>query len=267
MDKIKYGIKFIKDNIPEHILNLAFKEKTGWRDSVASSLDERIKNTVIISKVLIDTNAVGGVEMEIPISACTIKYSDDYSTVISIPKKATKNRNIVSGNMLYNKIPKIASNGIADTAVSESSSILDDLNKVTSADDMVVPINTARLELVGSNTIFIDMSIIGCTNPVIKVTVEHSNNLTEISNKSIIKFGELCRLAAWSLIYNKLVIKLDKGSVYSGHELGVVKELVTDNAQSSKEYIEYLTTTWKKAVYHSDNKKLSKQIGMMLTGV
>jgi len=256
MDAISKALSEVHYNIPMEILDLGFNDNPAH---VNLSIDEVILSRVIRPRILTDCNLVGGIESYIELARCAIY---DYSTftvkeyVISVPKSITGGKSIITpiGLLIYNTI---GSNEYPSGDVSP------ELVSAMNAAAMPANMSTARLELVGENEVLVMEPAISFMDGVLKCVLENNTNLSNINPRSYLSFSEMVVLGVKAYIYNHLIVKLGKGYIYNGHELGIVNDIISDYSTTGEEYRDYLNNTWSKVAFHNDKNRL----GNLITGM
>ena len=86
MNAIDTALRHIRFTIPNEILDLAFNNYADVTHRMIS-LDERIRNTIIIGKVWRDCNIVGGTQLVINLEKCKLTYIDRGEFIIDVPNQ------------------------------------------------------------------------------------------------------------------------------------------------------------------------------------
>jgi len=254
MNAISKAMSEIYYNIPKEIISLAFNDNQAQS---AISMDEMIMNRVIRPRVKVDCNLLGGVETYIRVAVCKITdYSTNYGReyLIDVPKTATNNRSIVTAlSLFFNTASVNYNSGHTDPLVNASS------KQLTIAEQPSM-VTTSRLEVVGENKVLVSDPSVYFGSGTLKCVVENDDNLSNISPRSYIAFSNLCVLATKAYVYNYLSIKMGSGYIQSGHELGVLNDVISDYSGAAQEYQEYLITTWRSVMLHNDSDRLNNFI-------
>jgi len=203
---------------------------------------------------------VGGVEIYINLDSCAIyDYSTPHSNemVIDVPKVVTNGRSIITALGLF---MWIRGSVIPTTGSELHGALASQMNGVVGA----AAISTARLELVGENKVLVINPNAALYGGRLKCVVENNKNLSNISPRSYQAFAELAVLGIKAYIHNHLVVKLGKGYIYNGHELGIVTDLISEYSSSNEEYRTYLKDVWTKVAFHNDKDRLGNHIATML---
>ena len=252
----------ISFRIPREILNIAFTDRNNF-NNIVTTLDDKISTEVIRKKVMVDLNLASQEALYIPLDYCTLLYQDSVKTAFYIPKSRTNGRSIVSvlgmlsgyhihGDALYTNINDI---GVSST-LNSSVNIMNSLENVNIR-------QTARIDLIGENTILIDEGLIENLATNIHVIVENDANLNNINPRSYMTLANVAVLATKAYIYNTMVVQINKGQLYSGHELSVIKDIVDEYKDAEEQYQEYYNTVVKKVMFMNNEKTFNAYITSM----
>lgn len=262
MNAISYAIKQIKFSIPEAILREAFRNyQNSWRQDI-TSLDERIINSVIRPRILIDCNLVGGRMAMIPLINLSPMVADQSMLVYHIPKEHTGGQTIISVlSVCY--LP--SSQGYVNAGINYGTSNVTNTNSLMTAAQQLgdaasnIPyISTGYVELIGENTFtYRDNFRIGVAY-YLRCMLSNDENLNNINPRSYLEFAKLCEYAVKSYIYNTLIIRMGEGKISGGQELGVFKTLVDGMADSEELYRTYLNETWRATAFMNDTQAFTR---------
>lgn len=260
MNAIQKALTEIRYTIPPEVLQIGFVENYN-RVNQITSLDERILNSVIRSRVMVDANLVGGVTLHIPIADCENVVSTLYNEfIITVPRNKTNYRSIVA---LYSLLSNTGT-GTALPVYQTSPLITQAFNMYSSLSNVNV-IQTSRLELIGENVILVQDPSQYIFNAILKCAVEFDKNMSDMHPRYMRDFAKLCIHAVKSYIYNNFKVKLDQGYIYAGHELGTVTEIIDSYSDQEEMYQDFLTNTFQKIAFMNDrdnhNKFIRAQLG------
>ena len=259
MNVITKALSEVGYSIPLEILELAFIEGRGsYKQTI--SLDERMMNKVIRPRVLIDCNLVGGVQAVIPINKCTVEYGSNNEAIITVGKHLTNNKSILSALSLVTNISSNLTGSVNDPG---NAMLGTGVNILNGLDDLNVT-QTAKLELIADNKILVEEYGVGFIDGAVRCMIENSTNLSNISPRSSSKFSKLVVLAIKAYIYNNQLVKLGKGYLYNGHDLGVIKEIVDGYSDANEMYTDYLETVWREVAFMNDGMTHDRYIKSML---
>jgi len=270
MNAILYGLNEIHFRIPEEVLEIAFIDNT-HRVNQVISIDERIMCKVIRPKVLIDCNIVGGIDLVVPFSPANVRRLEPTKFILEIPKSLTNGASIVSANTILSTNTMYANSYFSNNSnmwydgfnnLTVSPMLTAGLKMMNALSDLNI-VQTARLEVIGENTIIVEEPNFMITTGVLKCTVENSKNLENINPRSYLAFGDLVVACIKMYIFKHLRIKLDKGYVLGGHELSTVKETIDEYSDAAQIYADELKR-WKKVAFFNNNISKSAFIKSML---
>lgn len=252
---ISVALRNIYHNIPTEILEITFHtDKQNVR-----SLDACICDKVIHGRVLPDCNIVAGQYREILLSPSWASHArvDNHAhtalplymyTIYTVPPEAREHRPIVHvlpplkpqfgslnalggiyANYAQNSIPMSSAGSLADTA----------LDSMTANQAMQAPI-----------PILLDGSKIKVTPPVMSLAINvpwylrcrvaYDNEFTNLSADAIMPLSKLILVATKAYIFKELSIKIDVGATLEGHQIGRIREIVDDYANTQEQYAELL---------------------------
>ena len=256
MNALQNAIKDVKFAIPPEILVIAFSEQDRTLNNMIN-LDDRMLSSVIRPRVLVDCNIVGGIETRIDLNKCVVNWLSNREFVVEVPKELSNNRSIITvlslvSNVIYSRTTRY--NDTPDI-VSVGMDLMNNLGSET-------VVQTSRMEMLSDNVILISDPSIHIINGILRCIVENSPNMENIHPRSYNAFSKLVILAVKSYIYNTLVVKLDKGYIYGGHELGIIKDIIDNYSTAEEDYQEYLTTVWNKVAFINDSEKMNRFIRM-----
>lgn len=261
MNPITYALGNLKFHISKEILNIAFKEYQTLISSNVTSIHEIITNEIIRKKVLVDCNIVSCEEVDIFLDKCDVRHIyEQNETVIKVPKELTGNRSIIDPlSLVLNTY--IAGNGMLTGGTSNQ---LGNLQKLTAAHTGPDVIQTSKMQMIGENTILVQSSTALFSNGILRVSIENSSNLDNIGSRFNLVFSKLVTQCIKMFIYNDMLVKLNEGYLYGGHELSVVNEIINGWSDYESMYYETLTKEWSKCQFLNSEKAMTSYIGMML---
>lgn len=250
MNAIQKSLSDLRHTIPNQLLELAFVESYYNYRANNISLDERIRNTVIRPRVLVDCNLVGGMIMYVELGRCTLLSSDLTTLVYHIPKELTEGKSVMSAL-------ELSGTGMAGTYNRSTMARVEDSYGTSSYK------GANRIQLISENTV-----VIHRTTPTVlgylKVRVGNDENLSNISIRSHPAFSTLVGLSVKSYIYNKLYLNLDMTNVMAGYEASRISEIVESYSSSEEEYQEYLLNVWGKVSFCNDTTSHAHFIKMQI---
>jgi len=252
MNAIGKAVDDIKFGIPNMILEKAF----GGSEFV--TIDNAIIMKVIRRRVLVDINLIGGESIIVNITNCRfVKVGDDL--VVTIPKELTKNRKMINALSLLNTPHRShRGNYVPQTGLQHTTGMNTEMNKVIDSIATMPVVQTSDVELVASEKVLIRDMDFFVNDVTMTVVIENDKELNNLDRKSYMAFSKLTKLAVEAYIYNELRVSVEKGSLYSGHELSVLKDTVNEYADSLEMYEEFLKDKWPKISFMNDKKRMMK---------
>ncbi len=252
--------------IPREIINLAFTQNNNYRNP-STSVDDEITTEVLRKRVIVDLNLASQETVNIPLQFCETIYRDISKVAYFIPKTLTNGRSIIS---VHNTLSNFYMNGdisMVGQSEVEGSSILGSALTLRNNLDSVNISQTARIDLIGENTILIDEGLISDMSVSVTVVLENDSNLNNINPRAFKVLAEGFVLAVKAHIYTNTIVTLNKGMVYAGHELSIIKDIIDEYKEANQEYNEWFRTKWKKAAFTQNDKAMEKYVSMMLGNV
>ena len=244
--------------IPVEILHLAFVENNTSINQIIS-LDERILTEIIRPRILVDCNLVGGIMIKIPVNKCIITTLSSNEFIIEVPKELTNNKAIM------NVLSLVSNVNYGHTGyMHNDSQLLAAGYKMYNNVASEPVIQTTRLELIGFNVILVEDPNINLLNGVLRVNIENSSNMENFNPRFYLEFAKLVELGVKSYIYNKMIIKLNQGYIFSGHDLSIIKDIIESYADSETLYKEHLNTIFRKISFMNQSERLERHIVSML---
>jgi hypothetical protein len=249
MNAVTKAISEAYFQIPREILDIVFRD--GLPDKqLFTTIDDQIMRRVIKDRVLIDASLLSGQEVYIDLGRCKLEPVSEVNTIVVVPDALTDDRPIIQALSLANKSVGLPS-------------IQSDVIKVSGSTNASYGGATSRLEVVGHNTVLIYDYLTSILDNVMLVTVEVNDNMSHLNPGTYPAFVKLVILAIKAYIYNYMIIKLDAGYIYQGHELGIMKEYVERYESANEEYLEYLNIIWRKVAMMNDPIAMSDYVRAM----
>lgn len=264
MNPITKALDEIKFSIPAEILNQVFITQEMAECGNIISLDMRIRESVLETRVFVDIDLKGGTESYIPLDyPVSTEYIDPYTVLYQIPDEVTQNRPIVQVYSVHFGVLGYQSTGIA-LHYSESS-MSAEVRRVLDSAMRIPPAVTSYLNLIAHNVVAARFVYLPYKTAFMRVRLGNDNALSQIRATAIPAFAELCVLATKAYIYNKMVIKLGQAYLSGGQELGIFKELIMNWADADELYRERLRR-WSKISLLSDAEAHRRHIRSIVGG-
>jgi len=265
MNPIHKALDEVRREIPDDILNVAFKPQlhTTWGQAPVS-LEERIMHEVIRPRVLIDCNLMGGTEAYIDLRGLQIDRTEDFTTIYRIPKTKTQNRSIISVRNITFTSPD--SLNAASVGNNMGGSALMNLGQgMMDAHGNIPNISTARVQLIGENVVAVRDPTLMPGYCYLRCILANDENMAHLQLKSYGRFCELVIYAVKSHIYKELWLKINRGELVGGQELGEFKNIVGEYKECNELYKTFLREKWGKIAIMNDTESwtrmLKKHIG------
>lgn len=266
MSAIEKALTDIKYTIPEGILKEVFKDEVALTfNRIPRSLDDIIKDKVLAPRVLVDCNLVGGQIVVVDLNGCLEYSPQPYQFVFQIPMNRTQNRRIMSVlSVSYLAYSSSYYNGNT-YSLSNNNEIANLGERIFASHASVPQISTARVELIGPNTILItDNNVISPTYAA-RVILENDANLNNLKPRAWLSFAELCIAAVKSYIYNKMPLIMGDSYLKGGQDLGVFKDIVDSYSDSEETYKTLLKEKWGKIALMNDTPQHIKFMKMQIS--
>lgn len=269
MNPITKAVDEAMRRIPKQILDKVFVDPNqSWRQSPSNNVAEQIKEKVIFPRVITDCNLVGGAHVRIRLDGVAYDVGEnDYTHVYRIPKDLTNGRTItsvldVSYGTQYQTQAHRGGMGMSNggAAVMMASAVMEAQMRPANS-------SSARVTLVGENTVMVQDTVMLSANLYLNCIIAHDENMSHLQARNYRPFARLVELAVKSHIYNESIILMDMGELYGGAQLGRFKEVIDGYADSEQMYQDYLTEKWQKIDFMNDSALMQKFIGLMVGGV
>lgn len=261
MNIITKAISDVQYRVPREILRIAYLESNLYTSVYGHqrrqiSLDQAIRETTIVPRVLVDANLVGGQTVDIPMTGIVGKPIDENNTAYEVPLERTNNRTILSclsvsffrsallpGNN-YGSLPSMLPNN--------SNEITNSGLRAMDSRSAIPMISSAECRVIGHNVIMVSNKIRTARITTARCVIENEEDLNNLSIRSAIDFSKLCEYAVKSYVYNELIIKLDRGRIERGQEIGAIKSIIDGYADAEENYQTFLKEQWAGVAIHSD---------------
>jgi hypothetical protein len=266
MNAIRKAVDDCKYRIPPQILKEVFTAKTySWRDSPIS-IDERIINEVIKSRVLVDCSLVGGTEAMLPLDGLPMERVNNYTVVFHIPKTMTDGRSIMSVHSVSFNTPGMLSANASqvNSKPGSNSPVMMAGAGVMQSNSLIPVMSSASVQLIAENTIMVRDTTTVLGTGFLRCVLGHDSEMSHIQLRSIVQFCDLVVLALKSYIYNEMIIRIGEAQLSGGQDLGKFKEIVESYADSEEMYREYLMKTWSAVDFMNDRESYTRYIKLQL---
>lgn len=244
---INIALTEIEFRIPPEILNYVFTDRLPHEATYSPS--EMLLNRVIRTKVFDDMNLSGGRPTNIPllesyIEKLTFDTADRYQhtgpfSIFRIPPEIRENEPIIAVNALTywgnysGQVPHLAGHNQGATFTTAGAAVLQSHTGSGSPPKPNIEIMSGDLiKLYPTQHNFIPWQL--------NCRIGYDKDFTNLNSDAITIFKQLCLEASKMYIYNKVVIRLDKGQIDAGYELGEVKRIIDSYAEAPARYDELL---------------------------
>lgn len=241
------ALQRIHNTIPEEILVAAFKAH-----DYDVSLDELIKQKVILARVLDSASVRGGPILKFLLRAewChtasapspyLLGLSEAYS-YFHIPPEARDHRDIacaISVRFPYSLTTSNAGGLYSDT-VAKGNTLgglaCATLSSVTGAGTIAMP----RANVLPGNVIKLTPPQFNYIPWQVTVRLKYDEEFTTLEVSSIETFSKLVEYAVKAYIYSHMLVEVESNAVYRGLELGVFRDQISSFAEANERFDETL---------------------------
>lgn len=268
MSAIAKALDTIKRSIPKDILRITFQDVVNdWRGPPIS-LDQKILDDVIMSRVMEDADILSGEEAIVPLDNIDGTYYDEFTVMYVIPPQLLNNRRIISvksiGYLPYAVSFSSFGAGVGVVGPSGITDLTGAGQRVGDAASNIPPVSEANVDLIGHNTVVVRNFRRITSAYHLRCVVANEANMNNINPRSWHAFSQLCVLAVQSHIYNTLDIKLDRGYLAGGQELGSIRRRVDELSDAETNYQTYLRDIWMKVAKMNNSASFHRQIKTMI---
>lgn len=246
MNAMQYILNRINATIPAPILEEAFEPKKYYQ-----SIDERIKEEVLFSRVLPDCNLFAGKVSRIVLQSnwreqtnippmVGIITTGDY-TVYRIPPKYRDNKKIVSVTSLEYPPQYYSGNMITYNGYNMTGSTAGDLacmaiNSTSGAGSMYSPTPILK----EGNLVYIYPPQSAHIDWILVCRLAYDDEFSNINDSAVYPLVKLTECATKAYIFNKLALKIDAMRMEGGYDFGRFKEIVDSYQDQNERYDELL---------------------------
>lgn len=267
MQAVTRAIQMLRFKIPPRILEAVFIDRhQRWRAG-PKDWEDAVLNLVVRPRVLADCDLVGGTEALIRLEGPDIEQErqNDYTSVYRIPKKVTQGRSIMSVlNVTFADPTSVSSYGVA--AGCQNTTLMQAGQAVMDAYAALPVTSTARVQLIGENTVMVRDTVILPPNVYLRCILANDEQMSHLQLRTIPTFEELVTYAVKSYIYNTFRFEISLGELFGGQELGVVKETVDEYRDAEEMYGTFLREQWTKTSMMNDQETFSRHLRRLVGG-
>lgn len=268
MNPITYALNQVRFEIPREILEKLFITQFAaqhcYYKPTPISLDARIRDEVITPRVLMDCNMMGGTETHIRLTGLPREDVDAFTYVYRIPKTLTQGRSITAA--LSVTFGEGAVVGATNLVPMRGNVLLDAASGLLNSSTPIPMISTAKVKLIGENTILIADNMSMPTNIFLRCWLENDTNFNHINPRSYPAFSKLVVLAVKAYIYVNAMIPMDMGEIFAGNQLGRFKEVIDSYSDANEMYMTHLTEVWGRVAVLNDFDAHRRHIQLLVGG-
>lgn len=264
MNAVQIAINRATREIPRMILEDCFIRRYQDYRQIPKSIEQRIKEEVILKVVLPDLNLTNGVWSYIPLSSAKVEQSDSNVQIYYIPKEATGGRSITTAISIgvgypYGNLPFL---GDCDNSVITRATN----NLLNAISDLPITSN-ARVDLIAENTVMVfDGMQYPLNSSYLICILEMNENLDNIRPRSIPIFTRLIILAIKGYIFNEMNLEIDKARLIGGQDFGKYREILDSYSDAWEQYHTMLDEQIGKILYLNNKESVTRHIRSMLGG-
>lgn len=252
-DPISYSRnRIMKTSIDPTLIQLSFGGVTidGKRKNAALEIDK------LLMDVCDELNLISGEVITVELSKCKLLASSNtYGMIYYIPPEVRKNRDVrIAISVDYNDSSISYLGGTSYGSMSNG--VESALTKLSNSLNPTIGEASTEVYLEGTNTVRV-ISNVGTnytTYTKLTIEIENKSKLMNLHKASYPNFHLICLAYLKSYIYNhKLTIS--KASIYGGHELSEITNIIDTFSGAEQEYNEYISLKAPKMLMFSDPKK------------
>ena len=227
--------------IPREILRMAYLEDR-VADFIAAptSLEKAIRDKTILPRVVVDTDIVGGQTVIVSLDGIAPKAFDDHNYIFEIPPDRLDNRTILSvlsiNYFRSENLPAYQFNSAPGIAPMMGSELSMSAQRAMNSRGSIPIVSTAECTVVGHNVVMVRNHLKTAAMTQIRCRIENDENLGNLPITVAPVFSKLCTYAVKAFIYNELIVKLDRGRIDRGHEIGAIKNIIDSYSDAEENY-------------------------------
>ena len=254
MDPITYALNQVKFNIPVQILVDAFIHTSGHQNE---ELDFAIMSDVIYSRVIPDTEILGGVLKDIRLrpewyEPLNSDIDRTQSGIYRVPPSARDNADIVGVvnasivNIRSSNPGALYNQGGTTVPIMEHKV----LQSHTYSNIPNMPIPKIRF----GNLIQLIPDMPYNADIVVTCRLSYDRNMMNLPQSAILPFAALVVLATKAHIHNVLILRIDELAISRGREVGAVKDIIDRYEDANEQYLEKVQTFRSGAMMSKEQK-------------
>ena len=242
---IDVALKRIMHQIPPEILNLAFA--SGNPMYGGSSIHASIISNVIKGRVLSDCNLVGGRTISITLDSSwvepTVRNDSEYyagvgtNSIYRIPAHARDNADIVQVHHVGQPMPFNGGMQIQDARSASICGYLNDLKSTWNGGGMG---GSPIPEVLQGDLIRLHPGHMSHIPWVLVCRIAYDGDFNNLNIGAINKLGNLAVIATKMYVHTTTIVKLDRGYISGGAEIGIIREIISGWGDLEELYQEHL---------------------------
>ena len=265
MNVLSKAVSDLRFKIPEEILRAVFIPRRSSWQLANVSIDEQIMSLVILPRVMVDCNIIGGTDVYIPLDGVVKEFPDDRTMVFKIPKSMTQGRSIISVNsIMFHDPTRVGSMGMANAM--SAATLLRAGNAVVDSVGSMPITSTAKIELIAENTVMMHDYMAIPSRSFLSCRLGYDDNMSNIPIRAYNNMSKMVEYAVKSYIYNRMVVAMDMGELFAGNQLGRIKDVIDGYADSEELYETYRKEIMQKVLYMADSEIWTRHIKLMIGG-
>lgn len=254
-------VKAVQDvmyTIPEEILIQVFTpQRNEWR-AFAGSIEESILATVVRPRVIPDASIAKGEHMIIRLTNIAPKTIDEFRCIYEVPERLLMGKTILSvldvSYAPYSGGIGLPGNVYGGVGPMYSQDVMTATTQMVEASSAIPNVSTARVELVGVNTVLVEDSQRFNSAYDLSCYVTDSNYMNKVDPRNFEYFSTLVEYAVKAHIYRKQSVLMDRGQVEGGSVIGMFKTIIDSYADAETNYRTWLKEKWAKVAF-MDNRR------------
>jgi hypothetical protein len=263
MDAITFALRrVVNSDIPDLILEDAFISKQSRMQRRPASMEDNIREKVIMRRVIPDLNILGGVSVDINLAGMPFELLTNFQRIYRIPFHLTQNREItqvinVTLNVTSNygdMRPGSNTNNVYVTPIERAAS------RVVDSWRPIPNITNAQIEILGDNVLKINDFQNFSGDMTLRCLIKYSDELEELKKPYYGIFADLVVLATKAYIYKNLSLEIDMAKLSGGREFGRYKEFIDDYRDANEQYQTLLDEKAGKMLLLNDQNRKDRHI-------
>lgn len=243
-------VRYIKNAIPIEILDLGLRDFKNWRRTI--NIDTLIDKN-ILSEMYEDMSISRGVKINIPIRDMNIIYSTQDECVLEMKPSLYPGRKLMS-------VTELIVGGVLSNQYGYDRNPLDELN--SSVGEQLIGAFDTGLECISDREVYVANDINNFKDGELVVLLSYGTDMREINHHYYMRIGELAIKKAESWLYNKLKIKMNTGTIYRGHNIESINNIIDKWEDTYKEYHTEMNTIGSKLLFMNDKRSMKDYMGL-----